>query len=57
MGYALKKEGRLYIPVRDQSKVAKAKPCDEAKHVDQLANASALGMLRYENAMDKLSKV
>lgn len=57
MEHDLKKSDRVYIPPRDQSKEAKAKPCTSENHIDQLVNAAELGMLRYEKAMEKLAKV
>lgn len=57
MGHALEKESRLLIPARDKSLIAKPKPCLGQAHVEQTAKAAAIGMLRYEKALEKLSKV
>lgn len=57
MGLALRKDGRLSIPTRNQSQIAKPKPCLGIKHDEQVCSAVAVGMIRYERAMDKLSKV
>ncbi|MCQ4257436.1 hypothetical protein [Stutzerimonas stutzeri] len=56
MGNALPKADRVYIPPRDKSRVAKARPAEGYYDV-QLNKAFCVAFHRYEKAMDDLSKV
>lgn len=59
MGDAARKDDRLYIPQRDKTIIAKAKPSlsNHCSHQDQVMNAFALFFSKYNEAMKDLSKV
>ncbi|EJN1504469.1 TPA: hypothetical protein ACV4NZ_000576 [Pseudomonas aeruginosa] len=57
MGHALRKNDHsLYIPARDLSQVAKARPV-HGEHQTQLSNAFCIAFQRYEKALEELAKV
>lgn len=56
MGHALKKPDRIYIPPRDKSAEAKARPA-EGVHGVQLDKAFCMAFQRYEKALEELAKV
>ncbi|EMG5018777.1 hypothetical protein ACM74F_01075 [Pseudomonas aeruginosa] len=56
MGYALKKTDRIYIPPRDKSQVAVARPA-EGEYKAQLEKAFCAAFQRYEKALEELAKV
>ncbi len=59
MSHALKKAERLLIPPRDKSIIASPRAAigDGYAHKDQVKNAFDFGFVRYEKAMEELSKV
>lgn len=56
MAHALRKPSGLNIPSRDKSKVALPRPV-EGDHKAQTTNALAKMFLRYEKALEDLSRV
>ncbi len=56
MGNALKKTDRIYIPPRDKSQVAKARPA-EGDYQAQLEKGFCMAFQRYEKALEELAKV
>lgn len=56
MGHALKKTDRIYIPPRDKSQVAVARPA-EGEYKAQLEKAFCAAFQRYEKALEELAKV
>lgn len=59
MGHAQRKTDRLYIPARDKSKVAHPRAVlgHDCNHQHQVDNALRLTFVRYEKALEELSKV
>ena len=56
MGHALKKTDRIYIPQRDKSRVAVARPA-EGEYQVQIEKAFCMAFERYEKAFEELAKV
>lgn len=56
MGHALKKTDRIYIPQRDKTRVASARPVD-GEYQAQIEKAFCLAFQRYEKTFEDLSKV
>ncbi|WP_277592997.1 hypothetical protein [Pseudomonas chlororaphis] len=56
MGHALKKADRIYIPQRDKTRVAHARPV-EGEYQAQIEKAFCTAFHRYEKAFEALAKV
>lgn len=56
VGHALKKTDRIYIPQRDKSRVASARPA-EGEYQVQIEKAFCMAFERYEKAFEELAKV
>ena len=60
MGFAQKKDSKLFIPERDKSIIAMPKPAiskSQNSHNKQFCGAMTYVFLRYRSALEKLSKV